>query len=110
MVLTFKSSSPEQRVVIERAPDGRQRVARATMSGHNRNHWNLRVEHPNGQSWNGSYNGDGANVIVALAEMLTRTEQDYREAKVQGDRPRQNMAYDHSRRVNDDSVAPVRPI
>lgn len=108
MVLTFRSSRSEERVVIERDDNGRQRVARATQSEHNRNHWTLIVEHPNGSSWNASYCGDGLQVVVALADMLGRTEHEYKDAKARGDRRPEPM-FDPNRRVND-AIAPIVPV
>src|SRR6266513_4378319 len=94
MSLNFKSSGCETRVVIEREPDGRQRVARAVQSAHSRLNWDLRVEHPDGWCNVGSYNGDGANVVIALAEMLARSEHEYKSAKARGDKRPNNMKRD----------------
>jgi hypothetical protein len=106
MVLTFKSSGKEERVVIEREPDGRQRVARATQSDHNKHFWNLKVEHPDGFTQNGTYSGDGANVVIALAELLTRSENEFRTARVRGDRAPQPV-YDYHRPIG--AEVPIVP-
>ena len=89
MTLTFKSSMPEQRVIIERAPDGRQRVCRATQSDFNSKMWNWRLEHPSGEFWQGTFHGDGASVNVALAQMLVDKERDYLNDKARGDKRRE---------------------
>jgi hypothetical protein len=108
MTLTFRSTAPETRVVIEREPDGRQRVARATRNPAATRHWDLRVEHPSGENWSGTFIGDTADVTLALAEMLRRSENEWKSDKSRGDRPR-TEPYDHNRRVVD-GVAPVQPI
>ncbi len=109
MTLTFRTSTPEQRVVIEREPDGRQRVATATRNSGSHEHWDLKVTHPSGQNWNGTFNGSGVNVTVALAEMLARTQNEFRDDKARGDRPHRDQLYDWSRRVDEHAVAPIRP-
>src|SRR5437016_1157781 len=86
MTLTFRSSTPEMKVFIDRQPDGRQRVARATREAGARQ-WELRVEHPDGQTWNGSFNGERSEVVLALGQMLERTENEFDQAKARGDRP-----------------------
>jgi hypothetical protein len=107
MVLTFRSSVPETRVVIERSPDGRQRIGRAIQSGHSQRHWDLRVEHPSGKQFTGTFNGNGAEATVAVAEMLSRTEMEYIQDKGRGDRLEQPR-FDYNRRLADDAaVAPV---
>jgi hypothetical protein len=50
MVLTFRSTGVRERVIIDREPDGRQRVARAVQSDYNSRHWDLSLEHPSGES------------------------------------------------------------
>jgi hypothetical protein len=48
MVLTFKSSRRYEKILIEREPDGRQRVMRITQSDYNPRHWELREDRPSG--------------------------------------------------------------
>ena len=111
MALTFRSSQPETKVVIEREPDGRQRVARATKNDGSTRHWDLRVEHPNGQSWGATFNGDGAAVVVALGQMLAGTENQWKQSRAAGDRPPPSrMAFDYNRRLSDDGAASISPI
>jgi hypothetical protein len=87
MVLTFRSSTPEERVIIERSKDGSQRVCRATQTDYNPKMWNLSLEHPSGTRWNGTFCGDGNTVQVALTQMLMDKENDYREEAARGHRP-----------------------
>jgi len=68
--MTFRSSIPEQRVIIERDPTGRQRVCRATQTDYNPKMWTLRLEHPSGETFSGTFHGDGGSVNVALAQLL----------------------------------------
>jgi hypothetical protein len=110
MVLTFLSSRPEIKVVIEREADGRQRVARATKTGSTR-HWDLGVEHPNGQSWDATFNGDGAAVVVALGQLLAGTENQWKTSRAAGDRPPPSrMVFDYNRRLPDDGASSISPI
>jgi hypothetical protein len=101
MVLTYKSSTPETRVVIEREPNGRQRVARATKDQSAARQWNLRVEHPNGRNWDGTFSGPSAEVTLALAQMLAQTEYEWVQDRERGDRP-PSQAADRNVRVHDD--------
>ena len=86
MVLTFRSSIPEERVIIERGKDGTQRVCRAVQTDYNQRMWNLRLEHPSGTSWNGTFHGDGNTVQVAMTQLLMDKEQEYREEAARGHR------------------------
>ena|SRR5882724_11040518 len=109
MSLTYRSSTPEMKVFIDRQPDGRQRVARATREAGARQ-WDLRVEHPDGQFWNGSFNGDRAEVVLALGQMLERTENEFAQAKARGDKP-PPPSRDLNVRVDEfggDVAAPIR--
>ena len=108
MVLTYRSTTPESRTIVEQQPDGRQRVAVATRNPAATKFWDLVVQHPSGESWKGTYTGNTANVVGALDEMLARTENSFRSDAARGDRPRP-QAPDHNRSVND-GFAPVRPI
>lgn len=76
MVLTFRSSRPEERVIIERNANGDKRVARAVSE--NSKTWNLTLEHPSGRHWNGTFHGDGATVNIALAQLLVDNENDFK--------------------------------
>ena len=87
MALTFKSSSQETKVVIDREPSGRQRIGRAVQSEHNDQLWRLEVEHPNGKRWPGTFHGSGEEAIVALAEMMSRTKNEYIQDRARGDQP-----------------------
>jgi hypothetical protein len=107
MALTFRSTTPEQRMIVEQDDNGRQRVAVATRDYGSTRQWNLEVRHPSGERWAGSYTGDTANVVIALSEMLSRTENDFRGDKSRGDRPK-SPAPDYNRRI--EGVAPIRPI
>lgn len=87
MALTFKSTRAEERVLIERGKDGSQRVCRAVQADHNPKMWNLTLEHPSGQSWNGTFHGDGNSVQLALIQMAMDREDAYRQEANRGHRP-----------------------
>jgi hypothetical protein len=87
MPLTYRSSTPETRIIIERQPDGRQRVARAVKNPSSDRLWDLSVEHPIGPALSGTFNGASAEVNVALAQMLARTENEWITDRARGDRP-----------------------
>lgn len=108
MVLTFKSTTPETRTIIERQSDGRARVAVATRDTGSTNRWELRVQHPSGDTWRGSFVGDNGEVNLALDQMLARTRPDFLSDAGRGDRPK-SAPLDLNRSVNH-AVAPVRPI
>jgi hypothetical protein len=88
MTLTFKSSRPEERVIIERDKTGRQRVCRAVQSDYNTKLWNLRLDHPSGETWSGTFHGDGNTVNLAMTQMMMDKERDYLDDKARGDKPR----------------------
>ena len=88
MSLVFRSSTPETSTVIEREADGRQRVAVATRDYGSTRQWNLLVEHPSGQTWNGTFSGPTSDVVAALDQMLAKTEHEFLVDKARGDRPR----------------------
>ena len=97
MTLTYRSSSPETKVFVDREPDGRQRVCRAERHSGDRA-WSLRLEHPDGQSWGGSFTGDAAELPLAMAKMLADRQNEFVQARSRGDRPPQEP-YDPNRRI-----------
>ena len=107
MALSFRSSTPESQTIVQQDPDGRTRVAVAVRNLGSTRHWDLRVEHPSGQSWNGSFTGEKNEVPLALADMLNRTQNEFVSDKARGDRPA-SQPYDHNRRVVD-AVSPIIP-
>jgi hypothetical protein len=109
MALTFKSTGQETLVVIDRAPDGRQRVGRAIQSEHNAKFWDIRIEHPNGNVQRGTYCGGKYEAGVAIADLMNRSANDYEQERARGDRPPAE-AYDGNVRVNDMTNAPIVPI
>src|SRR4051794_25472551 len=86
-MLVFKSTIPETVSILEEQGDGRRRVALATKSDGWAKNWQLVVNHPSGRTWWGISNGPRRDVIPALAEMLGKTENEYRTDKARGDRP-----------------------
>jgi hypothetical protein len=108
MVLTFKSTSPETKIVIDRAPDGRQRVGRATQSAHNPKWWEIKIEHPSGSIQRATYHGSGMEAVVAIADLMNRSANDYEQERLRGDRP-PAKAFDGNMRVNDATNAPIVP-
>lgn len=110
MVLTYRSSQPEERVIIERSANGDKRVARAVQSAHNPKMWNLSLEHPSGMRWRGDFHGDGATVNVALAQLLVDKESDYQQERARGHKP-ESMLRDPNVRVDafgEDIAAPIK--
>jgi hypothetical protein len=109
MVLTFRSTTPESRTIVEREADGRQRVAYAKRNPAGTRLWDLVVEHPSGETWSGSFTG--TDVVGALNEMLNKSENAWRSDRARGDRPPSSMQPDRNRAVTDgDAVAPIRPL
>jgi hypothetical protein len=101
MVLTFRSTGVRERVIIDREPDGRQRVARAKQSDYNARHWEMTVEHPSGEKFVGTFTGGSADdASVALIQMLMERENDFREDRERGDRRRQEP-FDRNRPLSD---------
>jgi hypothetical protein len=112
MVLTFRSTGVRERIIVDREPDGRQRVARAVQSDYNDRHWDLSLEHPSGEKFVGTFTGGSADdATVALTQMLMDRENDYRDDKARGDR-RRPEPFDRNRRVDDggnDMAATITP-
>jgi hypothetical protein len=108
MALTFRSTVSESQTIVQQDPDGRRRVAVAVRNLGSTRHWDLRVEHPSGQSWNGTFNGEKNEVPLALADMLSRTENEFKSDRARGDRPA-SQPYDHNRRVVD-AASPIIPV
>jgi hypothetical protein len=101
MSLTFKSSTPESFQITGRDRAGRIRTATATRdSGGNR--WDLRLQHPSGRHWEGTF--FGPNVIDGLAELLVSKDAEFRQDAGRGDRPH-TEAFDYNRRLPDDGTA-----
>jgi hypothetical protein len=112
MALVFKSSSPEERVLLMRDADGNDRICRAVKEHSNTSQWKLTMTHPSGMTWRGSFNGDGNTVAVAMAQMLMDRENDYESERARGHRP-PLPDRDQNVRVNDigdDVSAPVTSI
>jgi hypothetical protein len=109
MVLVFRSTAVETRTIIQTDGDGRRRVAVATRNSGSAEGWDLCVTNPSGRTWPGTYNGDGLNVIIALTEMLARSENEFKSDKARGDRPAPSQSFDHNRRVVD-AVSPIIPV
>jgi hypothetical protein len=104
MVLTFKSSVPEQRVIIEKNADGRERISVATTTdGRN---WNCRTTHPDGAQW--EYRHVGPDPVPTMSAQMEETRRRYQAAKYRGDRPEQRMQFDRNRSINE-AVSPVIP-
>src|ERR1700740_258652 len=98
MALSFRSSSPETRIFIHRQEDGRQRVCRAERHSGERQ-WKLSLEHPDGQRWSASFNGDQNELPLAIGHLLESKQNEFVQAKARGDRP-PAVARDTSIRVD----------
>jgi hypothetical protein len=78
---------------------GRKRVAIAEKSP-DEWAWSLRLHHPSGQTWAGSYSGR-AGILDALATMLNSHDAEFTQDRENGDRPRQVMRTDRNRAVDE---------
>src|SRR5260370_17750729 len=105
MSLTFRSSLPQEFVICGRDPDGRTRMATATRE-HGAFNWNMRLEHPSGRHWEGTYHGEA--VLDALGELLTSKETEFKQAKGCADRP-QGQLHDHNPRLDRLPLPPTPP-
>jgi hypothetical protein len=105
MTLTYKSSIPESFVLVGREPDGRERRVVATKESGAFN-WNLRLQHPSGESWPGTYHGPNG-ILDAMAELMRSKDSEFKQDKARGDRPRQ-PAFDPNRSI-DGYAPPIVP-
>jgi hypothetical protein len=110
MALTYRSSTPEQKLVIDRAPDGRQRVGRAVASEHNPRFWNITIENPSGNVTPATYHGTGLEAVVAIADLMNRTAHEYEEERQRGDVRKQNMLPDRNVALDENGNAVGNPI
>lgn len=85
MVLTFRSSRSEVFKIIGEDEDGSRRVAVATRMPGQMARWDLKLEHPSGQNWSGTFTG--SNVLDALGELLVSKESEYIQARGRGHTP-----------------------
>jgi hypothetical protein len=108
MPLTYKSTTPETLIVIDRQPDGRQRVGRATQSDGNPKFWEISIEHPSGSVKRATWHGNKYEAGIAIADLMNRTVNDYEQERQRGDR-RPTPAYDPNVRVNDMTGVPIGP-
>jgi len=70
------------------------------MSEYNSRQWDLVLEHPDGWTRKASYSGDGCNVVLQLADLMARSENEFKQGRARGDRPAQPMA-DRNVRVDE---------
>jgi hypothetical protein len=61
-------------------------------SEHNPKMWNLRIEHPSGRAWPGSFTGTDMEAVVALADLMNRTKNEYLQDKARGDKRHEGVA------------------
>ena len=97
--------------MIEREPDGRQRVAKAIQSDYNPRHWEVSLEHPSGQQWSGVCTGNKAEVGLGLTKLMADHEMEFVQDRARGDRLPAN-GRDLNVRVDSygaDIAAPVVP-
>lgn len=80
-----------QITITEKDENGRERVAIAVRGDPTQpNRWDLKHTLPNGQLFDGSFFGLKAEVPLALQQMLSRTENQFRADAGRGDRPPQH--------------------
>jgi hypothetical protein len=95
-------------LIVDREPDGRQRVARAVQAEYNSRFWNLTVEHPSGSVTKGTYSGTKYEAGVALADLMNRSANDFAQERSRGDRPAPKP-YDGNRSVDLENP-PIVPV
>jgi hypothetical protein len=108
MALTFRSTISEVFKIIGEDSDGSRRVATATKNPSDQRRWDLKLEHPSGRNWTGSFHGP--NVLDALGEMLTSKDIEYKQERNRGHRAEQPR-YDGNRRLDElgnEIAAPIR--
>lgn len=111
MVLTFRSTTPETKLVIDRDSTGRQRVGKAVQSEHNAKFWNISIENPSGSVTPATFCGTGLEAVVAIADLMNRGSHEYELDRQRGDRretpyPDKNVSIDEDGHVI--GGAPVR--
>jgi hypothetical protein len=89
MALTFRSTTPETKIVVDRASNGRQRVGRAVQSAHNPRWWDITIENPSGRVTPASFHGTGLEAVVAIADLMNRDEHEYETERQRSDRKEQ---------------------
>ena len=96
MVLTFRSSIHNEVVLIDRDDAGNQRVLRAVSMGEsnnsNRGQWQCHIEEPVAghgvvKREAGRVYGGRGEAAVGLADLLHRTENDWKQKRDRGFRP-----------------------
>ena len=101
MVLTFRSTTPEERFLIQRGRNG-ERVRRAVQASGSERTWDIVLKHPDGMRWNATYHGDGHSVGVAMAQLMLDKEHEKPPAPVRD----RNIAIDEA--GNAIGGAPIR--
>ena len=105
MVLTFKSSVPEVFTLMRTDADGAKTVATATKT-ENQGQWRLTLSHPS-QSWSRDFYGP--NVLGGLSDFFVSKENDFRDARARGHRPRPEPI-DRSQRFDEVGNPAASPI
>jgi hypothetical protein len=105
MALTFRSTGQETKIVIDRAPDGRQRVGRAVQSAHNEKFWNITIENPSGDNTPATFCGTGLEAVVAIADLMNRGAREYELDRQRGDARRATMQRDRNIRLDENGNA-----
>jgi hypothetical protein len=108
VALTFKSTGQEVLLVVDRQPDGRQRVGRAVQSEHNAKWWDIKIEHPSGTVTRATYHGGKYEAGIAINDLMNRSANDFAQERARGDRP-PPRPYDANRSVDVEN-APIVPI
>jgi hypothetical protein len=111
MALTFKSSTPQQREIVERAADGSKRVCRAVQSDHNPRMWRLSLEHPSGSRWTGTAHGNASEATLWMNQLMMDHENDFKQEAARGHKPASQMLRDSNVVVDafgTDVAAPIR--
>jgi hypothetical protein len=85
MSLSYRSTTPETRFVLERSEDGRERCATAVRQPGD-NFWTCTVTHPSGERWTQRYHCHSDTVVPAMANWLASKKHDFIQDKAKGDR------------------------
>jgi hypothetical protein len=95
MVLVFKSSTPEVKLV------GIARATAASVSAGPCSHRITFAGGTNREPERHRHQGSGMEAVVAIADLLNRSANEYEQDRARGDRPRDNMQRDRNVRVDE---------
>jgi hypothetical protein len=107
---TYRSSTPETKIVVDRDSTGRQRVGRAVASESNPRWWNITIESPSGRITPATYHGTGLEAVVAIADLMNRESHEYEEERQRGDVRERRMQRDRNVALDENGNSVGNPI